>query len=95
MLLFGLSLVLGILVPAVIVRLDLRRLHGEFLARSWPDASLWSAVVVFGPFCLPVHFIRTRRSWWGLVLGAAWLLGALLAVSLPVEGLARLFGVAE
>jgi len=94
-LLYLLSFVLGILVPAVIVRWDLGRLTGERLARSWPEASLWSAVVVFGPLCLPVHFIRTRRSWAGLGLGLLWLVGAVLLISLPVEGLGRLFGIGD
>jgi hypothetical protein len=94
-LLFAVSLALGILVPVAIVRWDLRRLTGEHLARSWPDASLWSAVVVFGPLCVPVHFIRTRRSWAGLGLAVFWLLFALLLVTLPVEALGRIFGVAD
>jgi len=94
-LLFALSIALGILVPAGIVRRDLKRLTGENLARSWPDASLWSAVVVFGPLCVPIHFIRTRRSWAGLGLGAFWLLCALLLVTLPVEALGRIFGVEQ
>jgi hypothetical protein len=94
-LLFALSIVLGILVPAGIVRWDLRRLTGENLARSWPDASLWSAVVVFGPLSVPVHFIRTRRSWAGLGLAAFWLVCALLLVTLPVEALGRIFGIAD
>src|SRR3954470_19978757 len=72
-LLFALSMALGILVPALIVRRDLKRLTGEHLARSWPDASLWLAIVVFGPVCVPIHFIRTRRSWAGLGLAALWL----------------------
>jgi hypothetical protein len=93
--LFTLSFALGIAVPATIVRWDLGRLRGEHLARSWPDASLWSAVVVFGPLCVPIHFIRTRRSWTGLGLGTFWLLCAILLITLPVEALARIFGVGE
>jgi hypothetical protein len=92
-LLFTLSFMLGIAVPATIVRRDLRRLTGEPLARAWPDASLWAAVVVFGPLCLPIHFIRTRRNWLGLALGIVWLVGAILLISLPVELLGWLFGV--
>ncbi len=94
-LLFALNMALGIAVPANIVRYDIKRLRAEYLARAWPDASLWSAVVVFGPLCLPVHFIRTRRSWAGLGLGVIWLVGALLLISLPIEGLAAIFGVGE
>jgi hypothetical protein len=94
-LLFTLSFGLGIFVPATIVRRDLSRLSGDRLARSWPDASLWSAIVVFGPLCVPVHFIRTRRGWVGLGLGAFWLLAALLLIALPVEALGRIFGVGD
>jgi hypothetical protein len=94
-LLYSLSFALGIAVPAVIVRRDLGRLTGERLARAWPEASLWSAVVVFGPLCLPIHFIRTRRSWAGLGLGAFWLVCAVLLVTLPVELLGRIFGAGE
>jgi hypothetical protein len=94
-LLFTLSFALGIAVPALIVRRDLTRLSGAPLARAWPDASLWAAVVAFGPLCLPVHFIRTRRSLLGIALGLGWLVGAVLLISLPVELLARLFGVSE
>jgi hypothetical protein len=85
--------VLGIAVPEAIVRHDLHCLSGEPLRRSWPDASLWSAVVVFGPLCLPVHFIKTRRSWLGALLGALWLVIALLLISLPVELWSRIFQV--
>lgn len=92
-LLFSLSFGLGIAVPALIVRRDLARLTGEPLARAWPDASLWAAVVVFGPLCVPIHFLRTRRSWLGAGLAAFWLICALLLVVLPVEAIAALFGV--
>jgi hypothetical protein len=94
-LLYLLSFALGIAVPASIVRWDLGRLTGERLARAWPDTSLWSAVVMFGPLCLPVHFIRTRRNWVGLGLGLAALVAAILLISLPVEGLGWLFGIAD
>jgi hypothetical protein len=92
-LLFALSFVLGIAVPATIVRRDVRRLDGERLARSWPDASLWAAVVVFGPLCVPVHFIRTRRSWLGIGLAVAWLVATILLIALPVEALAAVFHI--
>ena len=95
MLLYTLSFALNIAVPALIVRRDLAQLTGQKLARSWPDASLWSAVVLFGPLCVPVHFIRTRRSWWGLGLAAFWLACAVLCVTLPVYGLGRIFEIGE
>lgn len=88
-LLYSLSVALGIAVPALIVRRDLAGLGGEELARAWPDASLWSAVVVFGPLSVAVHFMRTRRGWKGLGLAAVWLVGALLLTAAPVEVLAR------
>ena len=94
-LLYTLSFALGIAVPAVIVRRDLARLQGERLARAWPDASLWLAVVVFGPLCVPIHFIRTRRSWAGLLLALLWFGGAMLAVSLPVWLFGLIFGIAD
>jgi len=92
-LLFTHSFVLGILVPHDILRHDVEQLRGEALARAWPDASLWSAVVTFGPLCLPLHFIRTRRSWAGLGLGVLWLLVAGMLITLPVEALGGIFGV--
>jgi hypothetical protein len=92
-LLFTLSAVLGIAVPAVVVRRDLRHLSGEPLARSWPDASLWAAVVMFGPLCVPIHFIRTRRSWLGVGLALLWLAATLLLIALPIEALAAIFNL--
>jgi hypothetical protein len=94
-LLFTLSFSLGIAVPTTIVRRDVSRLAGEQLARSWPEASLWSAVVVFGPIAVPIHFLRTRRSWRGLVLSVGWFVVALLLIAVPVEVLARIFEVGE
>jgi hypothetical protein len=81
---------LGILVPWWIVRLDLRHRPAEQLARAWNDASFWTAIVVFGPLCIPVHFIRTRRSLWGLILGVLWMAAAILAIALPSAGIERL-----
>jgi hypothetical protein len=63
------QLLLGIAVPACLLRFDEHRLSQSMLARAWPQASFWSAVVAFGPLCLPVHFMRTRRSVTGLGLG--------------------------
>ncbi len=73
----SLSIALSIALPAWIVRRDLRRLRGDALARAWNDASLWSAVVAFGPVCLLVHFARTRRTLRGAALGLLWTLAAL------------------
>jgi hypothetical protein len=98
-LLFTLSFVLGIAVPATIVRRDIARLErravDEQLSRAWPDASVWSAVVVFGPISVPIHFLRTRRSWLGVLLALAWFVLALVLIAAPVEVLAQIFGISE
>ena len=81
---------LGILVPWWIVRRDLRKRPAEQLARAWNDASFWTAIVVFGPLCIPVHFIKTRRSLWGLILGVLWTAAAVAAIALPSAGIESL-----
>ncbi len=70
-------------VVAIIVR-DERRLRGVELARAWPPSSRDAAI--FGlwnmgihPFCLVVHFARTRRSARGAILGLGWLVLVLAA----------------
>jgi hypothetical protein len=92
-LLFSLSFALGILVPAYVVRQDMKQLSAEQRARSWPDSSYWAAVVVFGPLCLPVHFIKTRRTWLSVLLALGNLVDALLSVALPVELLGRILQI--
>jgi hypothetical protein len=61
-----------IAMSAWVVRRDLRRLAPELLSRAWPEPSFWSAVVCFSPLCVPVHFVRTRRSALGAALGLVW-----------------------
>ncbi len=66
----------------------LARLRPDQAARGWPPASKLSALVVFGPLGLVVHFVRTRRSFVGLLLGvlaAALVLAASSADVLLVE----------
>jgi hypothetical protein len=84
------QIALGIIVPWWIIRRDLRRAAPEQLARAWNDASFWSAIVAFGPLCIPVHFLRTRRSLAGLFWGLAWMVAATLAIALPSAGLEEL-----
>jgi hypothetical protein len=69
----ALAMALNIALPALLVRWDERRLSDLGLSRAWNTASFWSAIVAFGPLAVPVHFMRTRRSLLGFVLG----LGAL------------------
>jgi hypothetical protein len=66
---------------------DERNLTEEEGARAWPKASRLSAIVGFGPLCIPVHFWRTRRSFFGIcigfsyvidLVGLSWLLGELI-----------------
>jgi hypothetical protein len=64
-----LAMLMNIAFPAWVVRWDERRLPALALSRAWNPASFWIAVVAFGPLCLPVHFVRTRRSIWGFLLG--------------------------
>jgi len=92
-LLVALSLLLNALLPYWIVHRDMRGLSAERLARAWPDASLLSAVVTFGPLALPVHFARTRRSLVGFGLGVGLGVLALAAQALAVAGLSAALGL--
>jgi hypothetical protein len=42
---------------------------------------------VFGPLCIPVHFVRTRRSIVGLLIGVLWMVAVLVALWLFGEGI--------
>jgi hypothetical protein len=66
---YALQLVLGVLLPWSVLRGDLRRLTPEQLARTWSPATFWCAVVVFGPLCIPIHFVKARRTLGGFLLG--------------------------
>jgi len=63
-----------------VIRRDLRRLTPNELARTWGEASFWVAVVCFAPLCILVHFVKTRRSLAGLLLGVGWMLGVFAVV---------------
>ncbi len=54
-----------------IVWLDERRMPAAMLERAWLPATRGAVVLWFSPFCLLVHFIRTRRSFVGVLLGTA------------------------
>ncbi len=84
------AFVLGIALPWGVVRFDMARLTGQQLDRAWPDSSLWSAIVAFGPLCIPFHFAKTRRSLLGVLLGLVVMVGVFLVavvVSVLLEGL--------
>ncbi|HVU02641.1 MAG TPA: hypothetical protein VHE30_12855 [Polyangiaceae bacterium] len=78
------QIVLGIVYTSAVVRGDQERLSPERRRRAWNSASFWSAVVAFGPLCIPVHFARTRRSVPGFLLGVFWM--ALVIVALSLSG---------
>ncbi len=83
------SFVVSTFVAFALVGFDERRLartRAELAARAWPPASKTCALVVFGPLALVVHFVRTRRSVWGALLGlsAAAVVLAASAVDLAV-----------
>jgi hypothetical protein len=78
---FVLQLGLGILLPFWVVRRDERRLPPVQLDRTWNEPSFWAAIVTFGPLCIPVHFVKSRRSLLGLLLGVAWMVGVFGAIA--------------
>jgi len=75
-----LEFVAAIALSGLVVTRDVKRLEPRLLARAWPTTSIWSAVALLGPFCIPLHFLRTRRSFLGLLLGVAWLAAAALSL---------------
>jgi hypothetical protein len=75
---------ISVLAAALVIVLDERRLKGEALERCWPPASRDAAIFGLHPFCVLVHFARTRRSVWGSLLGLAWL-GLVLAIILGAQ----------
>jgi hypothetical protein len=85
-----LSAVLQIFLSFWVIRRDDRRLTGLPRSRGFPPATFWVAVVVFGPLSIPIHFVRTRRSWAGLGLGLLWFAGAMLLIALAGLGLATI-----
>jgi hypothetical protein len=91
--LVALGFVLNALLPYLIVKYDLQRLSGERLSRAWNPASFWCAMIVFGPLSIPVHFAKTRRSWWGLALGLGLGAGAFLCACLVVVVIGGALGV--
>jgi hypothetical protein len=78
-----------------ILRWDESRLRGARLARAWPPSSKLSAAVLFGPWCLPVHFYRTRFGLRGTVLALAWLGTALSVVAVLAWADAQWKGAGE
>jgi hypothetical protein len=89
----ALSFVLNAALPYAIVKRDLGRLSPDRLSRAWNEASFLSAVIAFGPLSIPVHFVKTRRSWAGLGLGLGLGAGAILCAGLAEAALSWALGV--
>jgi len=81
----ALQMALGVWLTAWVVRRDMRRAPLPRYRRAWNPASFWSAVVAFGPLCIPVHFARTRRTLAGFALGVLWMAGVIVALALAAE----------
>ncbi|HWZ89729.1 MAG TPA: hypothetical protein VNW92_12790 [Polyangiaceae bacterium] len=79
--------------PYAIVKEDLEGLSPERLSRAWRDTSFLVAVILFGPLALPVHFVKTRRSWAGLGLGLGVAVGAIFCIGLVEAALSWALGV--
>lgn len=79
---FLVQFVLNIALPWWIVRTSMRLLPEPARERAWNEASFRSAVVVFGPLALPVHFARVglgpERWHWLLRVPMGLLLGVLV-----------------
>ena len=81
------------LAPWWIVRRDMRSLAPTRLARCWNSASLGSAILAFGPLCLPFHFVKAHGLLRGLGLGIVWTAVVVFVPALALEGLAALLNV--
>jgi protein-S-isoprenylcysteine O-methyltransferase Ste14 len=92
--LFTVELVLEILLSWWVVRRDVERLEPPESDRAWPPASFWSAIVVFAPLCVFVHFVKTRRSLKGVALGLAWTAAVVVVVDVTSACCAWLLGAA-
>ncbi|MEO8876810.1 MAG: hypothetical protein ABI461_14550 [Polyangiaceae bacterium] len=76
-----------------IVWLDERRMSEAMLERAWPPATRGAVVLWFSPFCLLVHFIRTRRSFVGALLGVGAVLLVFVAYYAVTAGVGYAIGV--
>jgi hypothetical protein len=83
---FSVQLALNVGITAFILRWDEGRMDALASARAWPPASRWAAIVAFGPLCIPVHFVKTRRSLVGGLLGLIWMALAVIALGLAMMG---------
>lgn len=88
-----LGFALNAALPYFIIKRDLERLSAERLSQAWSDASFLSAVILFGPLSIPVHFVKTRRSLAGVGLGLGLAGAALLCAGAAEFALSWVLGV--
>ncbi len=84
--------ILQISLAFLLVRRDERRLSATELARAFPQSTFYIAVVVFGALAIPVHFVRTRRSIRGIVLGLVWLAVTVALSAAVASAFGAIFG---
>jgi hypothetical protein len=85
------SLLVGTVGTVLFVAWDERRLSPEAYERAWPLSTRLAAALAFGPFALPVHFYRTRRTVRGTLAGVGAtlaFLAAIVAVSFTLHAIA-------
>jgi len=73
-----------------VIKRDERRLDEAMLARAYAPATLACSVFAFQQIAVLVHFVRTRRSFKGFLLGLAWFAVALVP-GLVVDAVFGLF----
>ncbi len=61
---------------AWIIKRDERKLSPKMLERAYAPATFAASVFLFQQIAVLVHFICTRRSFVGFLLGVAWTLAA-------------------
>ncbi|HEY1956521.1 MAG TPA: hypothetical protein VGH28_12945 [Polyangiaceae bacterium] len=67
-----------------VIKRDEKKLDETMLARAYAPATLACSVFVFQQIAVLVHFIRTRRSFRGFLLGVLWTVVAFVP-SIAVE----------
>ncbi len=67
---------------AWVIKRDEKKLSEEMLARAYAPATLACSVFLFQQLAVLVHFVRTRRSLRGFLLGVGWTLAAFVPSAL-------------
>ena len=89
---FALNMVLGMLIPLALQRMDRRRMTTEERAWVWNFASWGSAVYNFGPMSLVAwgYVTRSPRYVRGLATGAGLAVTAIATQGVVVEGFGQI-----